>query len=146
MIIYAVDMENMIEISKKTISTQMKQNGMPLDPTYTGKAFYGMLSYLKKNYITGKKVLFVHTGGTPLFFDYLQGLRFSEVQDADLITNAVINLEGNLSPSLSERNINIQVYADKLYRYGKVWCHYDLGNPISIIAGYFNLEINLSVH
>lgn len=123
---------------EKTISIQMKQNGLPLDPVYTGKAFYGMLDYLKKNGIRDKKVLFLHTGGTPLYFDYLQGLRLLEVLDADLITNAVINLEGNLSPSLSQRNINLQRYADKLYKYGKVWCHYDQGTPVSIIAGYFN--------
>ena len=61
-----------------------------------------------------------------------------EVLDADLITNAIINLEGNLSPSLSRRNINLQRYADKLCKCGKVWCHYDQGTPVSIIAGYFN--------
>lgn len=123
---------------EKVISTQMKQNGMPLDPTYTGKAFYGMLDYLKKNEIVGKKILFIHTGGVPLYFDYLEGLRFSEVKEREEITNAIIRLEDNLVPSLSQRNINLQKYADKLFKYGKVWCYYDLENPVSIIAGYFN--------
>ena len=45
--------------------------GIPLDPTYTGKALYGSLDYLQKNRIKDKNVLFIHTGGTPLFFDYL---------------------------------------------------------------------------
>lgn len=123
---------------EKVISTQMKQYGMPLDPTYTGKAFYGMLDYLKKNEIVGKKVLFIHTGGTPLYFDYLEGLRFSVIQEKKEITKAVIGLENNLLPSLSQRHINLQEYADKLSRFGRVWCHYDQGNPVSIIAGYFN--------
>ena len=49
----------------------MKQYGIPLDSTYTGKAFRGMLSYLEENGIHGQKILFIHTGGTPLFFDDL---------------------------------------------------------------------------
>lgn len=55
---------------EKVISEQMMHNGVPLDPTYTGKAFWGMMDYLDKNEIKGKKILFIHTGGTPLFFDY----------------------------------------------------------------------------
>ena len=57
----------------KTIKEMMISYGIPLDSTYTGKAFLGMKEYLKKNNIEGQKVLFVHTGGTPLFFDDLQG-------------------------------------------------------------------------
>lgn len=34
---------------EKTIHQQFTCNGMPLDPTYTGKAFWGMQDYLKKN-------------------------------------------------------------------------------------------------
>lgn len=47
----------------------MTRYGIPLDTTYTGKAFAGMLDYLKKMSITDANVLFIHTGGTPLFFD-----------------------------------------------------------------------------
>ena len=43
--------------------------GIPLDITYTGKAFLGMRKYIEKKNIIGKNVLFIHTGGTPLFFD-----------------------------------------------------------------------------
>lgn len=46
--------------------------GIPLDHTYTGKAFYGMLEFLKKHNVGNKNVLFLHTGGTPLFFDDLK--------------------------------------------------------------------------
>lgn len=50
-------------------------DGIPLNTTYTGKAFWGMKEYLKKNNITGKKILFIHTGGTPLFFDNLRKIK-----------------------------------------------------------------------
>lgn len=48
------------------------QDGIPLDMTYTGKAFYGMIEYLKQKKISGKNILFLHTGGLPLFFDFLE--------------------------------------------------------------------------
>ena len=40
--------------------------------TYTGKAFYGMVRYLEEHQIHNKNILFLHTGGTPLFFDFLE--------------------------------------------------------------------------
>lgn len=46
--------------------------GIPLNRTYTGKAFWGMKKYLEKEKIENKNILFIHTGGTPLFFDYLR--------------------------------------------------------------------------
>lgn len=49
----------------------MLQDGIPMDTTYVGKAFCGMLQYLQDNNIRGEKVLFLHTGGAPLFFDRL---------------------------------------------------------------------------
>lgn len=51
-----------------TISGVYRIDGIPLDTTYTGKAFCGMKKYIHDNNISGN-VLFVHTGGTPLFFD-----------------------------------------------------------------------------
>lgn len=54
----------------QTIDTVMKLYGIPLDATYTGKAFMGMTEYIKD--IKDKSVLFIHTGGTPLFFDELR--------------------------------------------------------------------------
>lgn len=56
---------------KDTINSMMKNYGIPLDATYTGKAFMGMQEYIKKKRIEGNKILFIHTGGTPLFFDTL---------------------------------------------------------------------------
>lgn len=55
----------------KTIKQVLIQDGIPMDTTYTGKAFWGMKEYIKKYQITGKNILFIHTGGTPLFFDDL---------------------------------------------------------------------------
>lgn len=52
----------------------LMKEGIPLDTTYTGKGFWGMKEYIKENQITGKNILFIHTGGTPLFFDDLGGL------------------------------------------------------------------------
>ena len=121
-----------------TIYHQLIYNGMPLDPTYTGKAFWGMQDFLKKNKVEGQKVLFIHTGGTPLFFDYMKDIRLQEVSNRDSVEEAVKLLEGMLVPSLSERSINLVQYSNKLSDCGKVWCHYDMGKPISIIAGYFN--------
>lgn len=43
--------------------------GISLDTTYTGKAFWGMMEHLTTEGIEGSNVLFIHTGGTPLFFD-----------------------------------------------------------------------------
>lgn len=53
----------------ETIKNVMIRYGIPLDSTYTGKAFFGMKQYLKEKQIVGKNILFIHTGGTPLFFD-----------------------------------------------------------------------------
>lgn len=55
----------------KTISELIKIDGIPLDLTYTGKAFWGMTEYVREKKITNAKILFIHTGGTPLFFDDL---------------------------------------------------------------------------
>ena len=57
-----------------TIRNVLIKNGIPLDTTYTGKAFWGMKEYIKKSQIKGKNILFIHTGGTPLFFDDLEVL------------------------------------------------------------------------
>ena len=53
-----------------TIVSILKNYGIPLDATYTGKAFMGMTEYIKG--ISNKNILFIHTGGTPLFFDVLR--------------------------------------------------------------------------
>lgn len=54
---------------REVIKDAMIRFGLPLDSTYTGKAFLGMKKYIDKERISGSHVLFIHTGGTPLFFD-----------------------------------------------------------------------------
>lgn len=62
--LYDQDIENVIDRC-------LKEYGMPMDPTYTAKALWGLEEYLKDHDIKDKKVLFIHTGGLPLHFDYL---------------------------------------------------------------------------
>ena len=59
----------------KTIKELLLNEGIPFDPTYTGKAFWGMKQYFKDRKINSKNILFIHTGGTPLFFDNFQLLK-----------------------------------------------------------------------
>ena len=59
------------EAIAETIRRVYQREGIGLDPTYTGKAFWGMEEYLRARGIKGKNILFIHTGGTPLFFDIL---------------------------------------------------------------------------
>ena len=64
---------NYTEEVEKTIDFVMQREGIPMDTTYVGKAFHGMLGYLREHQIQGKRILFVHTGGAPLYFDRLTG-------------------------------------------------------------------------
>ena len=57
----------------KVIREEFCRNGLPLDPTYTGKAFWGMKEYIEEHQLEDCNVLFLHTGGTPLFYDCLPG-------------------------------------------------------------------------
>lgn len=51
------------------IRDTMARCGIPLDGTYTAKAFYGMKVLMDEENWRGQNILFLHTGGTPLFFD-----------------------------------------------------------------------------
>lgn len=64
---YGKENEEIFNIIKDT----MIKHGIPMDSTYTAKAFYGMKKYIEQKQIEQKKILFIHTGGTPLFFDDL---------------------------------------------------------------------------
>lgn len=41
----------------------MKETGLMFDTTYSGKAFYGMMDYIKKHKQENNKIVFWHTGG-----------------------------------------------------------------------------------
>lgn len=53
------------------IQSYYNEFGVPLDPIYTGKAVWGMEDYIIKKGIKNSNILFIHTGGTPIFFDYI---------------------------------------------------------------------------
>lgn len=56
---------------EQCIREEFALNGVAMDGTYTGKAFLGMEHYIEDHKISGKTILFIHTGGTPLFYDWL---------------------------------------------------------------------------
>ncbi|REC62507.1 D-cysteine desulfhydrase family protein [Chryseobacterium pennae] len=52
-----------------------KNEGILLDPVYTGRAFYGMLDFLKNKKLPAQSnVLFWHTGGLPAVFTFASEL------------------------------------------------------------------------
>ena len=53
------------------IRSVFRETSIPMDTTYTGKALRGMLDNIKERGIRNKNILFLHTGGVPLYFDYL---------------------------------------------------------------------------
>jgi D-cysteine desulfhydrase len=69
---YGVITENEIFAINELATTE----GILLDPVYTGRAFYGMIDYLKNRKIpAGSNVLFWHTGGLPATFHYADQLK-----------------------------------------------------------------------
>ncbi len=62
----------------RLIRTVMETDGIALDPVYTAKAFYGMVKEVAKRGWYGKNVLFLHTGGAPIFFDALAAGKLNE--------------------------------------------------------------------
>ena len=59
------------ELEKEAISIMAKQEGILVDPVYTGRAMGGLIDMIRKNMISPKDhVLFWHTGGTPALFAF----------------------------------------------------------------------------
>lgn len=56
---------------RSCIREEYTKNGIPFDPVYTGKALLGMKKYIKAQGIEHCRILFLHTGGAPLFYDFL---------------------------------------------------------------------------
>lgn len=56
---YGKSSEEELAVIRECVSRE----GMIIDPTYSGKAFYGMLSILSDEQYVGKKILFWNTGG-----------------------------------------------------------------------------------
>jgi len=51
-----------------------QQEGIFLDPVYTGKAMWALLDLIKQGYFhSGDRIVFIHTGGTAALFPHRQG-------------------------------------------------------------------------
>lgn len=106
------------------IDNEMKNDGIAFDSTYTGKAFWGMQEYIKKNNISDKKILFINTGGTTLYFDYLKkyadsSVKIKEDKNYDKIFSFLKKIDLRLPTSLSSR-VDLKEYTDKLIDSGSV--------------------------
>jgi D-cysteine desulfhydrase len=67
---------NITENERNAINMLAKNEGIILDPVYTGRAFYGMLDMLTAKKIPNhSNVLFWHTGGIPANFYYSSELQ-----------------------------------------------------------------------
>jgi D-cysteine desulfhydrase len=53
-----------------------RSEGILLDPVYTGKTMAGLVDLVRKGYFgSDENVLFVHTGGSPALYAYLDAFR-----------------------------------------------------------------------
>lgn len=56
---------------KDAVAMMAREEGILLDPVYSGKAFAGLLAEIAKGRFTkSDRVVFIHTGGTPALFAY----------------------------------------------------------------------------
>jgi D-cysteine desulfhydrase len=63
------------DLERSAISAFAQQEGILLDPVYTGRAAGGMLALARDSrFRPGEKVLFWHTGGTPAMFSFADAL------------------------------------------------------------------------
>jgi D-cysteine desulfhydrase family pyridoxal phosphate-dependent enzyme len=59
------------DLERRAINLLASQEGIALDPVYTGRAMGGLLDLIEQGaFKTGERVLFWHTGGTPGLFAY----------------------------------------------------------------------------
>lgn len=66
---YGAGYEVPCEEANAAICYLAQKEGILTDPVYTGKGFYGMLEYLRNQWIPrGSTVVFLHTGGTTALF------------------------------------------------------------------------------
>ncbi|MDO4574087.1 MAG: pyridoxal-phosphate dependent enzyme [Planctomycetia bacterium] len=125
------------------IMDMLTKNGIPLDPTYTGKAFYGMLEILKETPAL-KNVLFIHTGGMPLFFDFLCTENIPRILKMSCSQDDVIRLARYLTENSAEfaeplaDRVNILDYATKILQTGYVFAAVKGNEIIGVVCGYAN--------
>ena len=69
---YSLPTEGMIEAVKLVAQTE----GILLDPVYSGKVMAGLIDLIRKGHFPeGSNVLFLHTGGSPALYAYLETFR-----------------------------------------------------------------------
>ncbi|WP_319471394.1 D-cysteine desulfhydrase [uncultured Pseudodesulfovibrio sp.] len=69
---YSLPTDSMVEAVKLLASTE----GILLDPVYSGKAMAGLVDLVRKGHFPeGSNVLFLHTGGSPALYAYLDTFR-----------------------------------------------------------------------
>ena len=69
---YSLPTESMVEAVKLLAQTE----AILLDPVYSGKAMAGLIDLVRNDYfVPGSKVLFLHTGGSPALYAYLDTFR-----------------------------------------------------------------------
>jgi D-cysteine desulfhydrase len=69
---YSIPTDSMVEAVKLLASTE----GILLDPVYSGKAMAGLVDLVRKgHFVEGSNVLFLHTGGSPALYAYLDSFR-----------------------------------------------------------------------
>lgn len=69
---YSLPTEGMVEAVKLLAQTE----SILLDPVYSGKAMAGFMDLVRNDYFTaGANVLFLHTGGSPALYAYLDTFR-----------------------------------------------------------------------
>lgn len=69
---YSLPTDSMVEAVKLLASTE----GILLDPVYSGKAMAGLIDLVRKGHFPeGSNVLFLHTGGSPALYAYLDTFR-----------------------------------------------------------------------
>ena len=66
---YSLPTPEMVEAVRMLAMTE----GILIDPVYTGKAMSGLIDLIRKGYFSkDESVLFVHTGGSPAIYAYIQ--------------------------------------------------------------------------
>jgi D-cysteine desulfhydrase len=69
---YSLPTPGMVEAVKLLARTE----GILLDPVYTGKAMAGLIDLVRKGYFRrDENILFVHTGGSPALYAYMDSFR-----------------------------------------------------------------------
>ncbi len=69
---YSLPTDAMVE----AVKLLARSEGILLDPVYSGKAMSGLIDLVKKDYFKkGSNVLFLHTGGSPALYAYLDTFR-----------------------------------------------------------------------